>query len=427
MVDPNIDHDTGHQDTEHHDKGHSPHPLHGRVINAVILSVVFLVISGIAAWFAGWLPPRYSHLVCQWQPVERINPAVPLSIVVARFRNDDGAETKHVVDALSRVLQHAISANDVTIAEACDDNHARQMVQESGAYLLLSGEVIIKDKVLTINLLPSSNESAREVRKNYTWTQQLDFDDSFKNDFGMQIAVLIEGMTEPPMLKRRIPLAHSSPGASEPYKGPDDSTYEWAKRIGQLEFMGKGIANCHLKLALGYIALTLGYREGLGGFVADAKQYFTDLKRDSICVAQSEFAALVHHHLGDLALGLANWERTPPVKLYLEAVDEYGAALSAQFASKDSLRRAISLQHLGMAYLKLAEHDATEKRTGWAEKARGPLDKANEVFQALYNEKRARDTQAAMRRLEELVAAQPPANSPNQQIGSQVQVQVSGR
>src|SRR5262249_29327708 len=407
MIDPDVDHDTPHV-----------HPPHPPIKNFVFLSVIFLAVSGIWGWI-GSLRPIFSHMMCHLTSAERINRDIPLSIVIAEFEHDDSGQTMHAINALSRALQPAIANKDAQIVHACSESRGRRMLEERGARLLGLGKVMAKN-VLNLRFLPKLKVSTQDFGRNYTWTEQLEFADEFKSDLGMQIAIVVENMTETPMWRRRISISSGGPVVSEPHKGPDQNVYERIKRIAELHFMHKGLPEGHIKRALGYIAVSLADRQGLGGVVIEAKKNFTQLTTTPACLLEVEFAALVHHHLGDLAMSIAGWEKSPSSDLYMQAVKAYNAALSSQSSDADQLRWGISLQHRGIAYLKLAEQDADFKRAEWVQEARRTLEQANLIFKALRNS-RAIDTQLALKRLDDMVAGRPVANDQNRPSSARLQ------
>jgi hypothetical protein len=148
--------------------------------------------SGTLTWGRNWIedtfPPQF--------PQADKNAAI--SILVAHLEGDlDGSQTSHLSDSLSRALDLSDKGRQVQVLTArrtlkrgtsgdlwrqreAAESMGREWLKQSGADLLVWGEVARKDKVLRINFLSSQSEMAKRPKENYALSDRLELSPDFQ-------------------------------------------------------------------------------------------------------------------------------------------------------------------------------------------------------------------------------------------------------
>lgn len=324
-----------------------------------------------------------------------------LSILVAHLYGDqDGSQTDHLRKSLhhaldltgtgrqvqvigtDRVLKHHVS-NDLRRQRESAEAIGREWLKQSGAELLIWGEVAGRDKVLRINFLPSDGEistrqiwgelgKARRLAESYTFSDRLVLSADFTEDLGF--VIVSRGVA---ILARR-----ASNGGSV---APDllREIYPRLIAIGTNPVVVQSRASCDWKFTIAVVMMTLSEQKDEANRLNEAITNLRSLIADAQCAVDRDTVAAASFVLGHSLSLRADREnpaqcvveeclyRAPEVTpaqseealaTYREAIVAYNQALKDWSRERMPLEWAWIQQSLGDALLEVAQLEGSISR-----------------------------------------------------------------
>ena len=271
------------------------------VTTAVILAAIFWL-SGLGGKVADLAWRRTVDYVTG---LPKADPAAPMSILVARLAGDDGAQTERVRVSLRRAfaassgqgiqvleaqreLQRGKSGDDAR-DQAAAEAEGRRWLGETGATILVWGEIAAKDKVLRLYFVRNAAQASQNLRESYVLNDRLELARDFQEDLGLVIAGHVAALAAPAYETSR-------------FVGTllDDLQTRLAairRQMMQGPMAGTPSA-CEVTFALAALSLAISEQSGTAGRLDEAIEHYRFVSGDKACSNDPELSAMAANNLG---------------------------------------------------------------------------------------------------------------------------------
>ncbi|MEJ0074133.1 MAG: hypothetical protein WDO17_01580 [Alphaproteobacteria bacterium] len=262
----------------------------------------------------------------------KADPNAPLSVLVARLAGDDGSQTERVMVSLRRAFGRGPAGQAAQVQDAKrtlapgksgDDirDHdkaeaeGRRWLRETGANILVWGDVAAKDKVLRLYFVLNTGQADRPARESYTLSDRLELASDFQEDLGAVIAGLVTA------------LAASADDTSR----PDELLNELRMRLEAIRrqmaqgAMSDTLSACKVTIALASVSRVIGVRKAGSRDVSEAAGLYRDVLKNKSCLDDPAFVLSTRNDFGVtlMVLGMTD----PDTRPLEEGVTLFRAAL----------------------------------------------------------------------------------------------------
>jgi tetratricopeptide (TPR) repeat protein len=319
-------------------------PLASRTVNSVL------------NWVDDTFPPR----------LPQADKNAALAILMAQLEGDgDGSQSRYVHQSLVRALDLTGKGRQIQVLEAgrmlklgtardlwrqreAAEVMGRAWLKQSGAGLLIWGEVAGRDKVLRINFLPSEGKTAIRTNESYLLTDRFEL----SSDFGEDLGIVIVARVAAP-LARALVYNQLIPDLLE-------EIYPRLTAISANPAVAQSKASCDLKLTSAMVLMVLG----------DVRDH-TDQVNQAIAISQSLIAndrcAVNRHTVATANVVLASsllvlGKRERGTARLEEAITALGAAFKDLTREQTPFEWAATRAFLGFTLTELARREGSIPR-----------------------------------------------------------------
>lgn len=279
------------------------------IVGKVVVTLATTAILGGIYWLAGLARDGLGYAYRETKDyvvgLPKADPNAPLSVLVARLAGDDGSQTERVVFSLRRAFGRGAAGQAVQVQDAKrtltagrsgDDirdhdkaeKQGRDWLHESGATILVWGDVAAKDKVLRLYFMLNTGRSDRPARESYTLSDRLELAKDFQEDLGAVIAGFA------------VTLA----AEADDTNGSDAVLSELRTRLEAIRRqISQGAMSdipsvCKVTIALASVSRVIGQRQAASGSLSEATGLYRDVLKNKACLDDPEFVFSTRNDLG---------------------------------------------------------------------------------------------------------------------------------
>jgi tetratricopeptide (TPR) repeat protein len=315
--------------------------IKGIGVSGLLLGIA-LATSAFYASNAAW--PRIQELTTSLPPADK---NYALSVLIAHLEGDDkkSSQTKHVSDSLSdafpsgdgprvqlldakRTLKVGVSSNEHDEAVAT----GRDWLNESGADVLVWGEVKKEDKLLRIFLLPREASPTPQSLPTYQLSDSLELEENFNQDLGNVIGARLVAVASPAFESKKF-VADLL-----------DKIYPRLEALASNKVIADSHAFCEVKVAMGDVANRLGDERFDSKKLQEAIDTYREILARSSCPTDKAFIVQVQNALGVALTGLGTLEKN--TALLEQAVNAFNEALKERSREREPRDWAMAQRNL---------------------------------------------------------------------------------
>jgi tetratricopeptide (TPR) repeat protein len=334
------------------------------VTTAVILAAIFWL-SGLGGKVADLAWRRTVDYVTG---LPKADPAAPMSILVARLAGDDGKQTERVRVSLRRAFAASQSGQGIQVLEAqrelqrgnsgddardqaAAEAEGRRWLSETGATILVWGEIAAKDKVLRLYFVRNAKQASQSLRESYVLNERLELARDFQEDLGLVVAGHVTALAAPASETSRFVGGLL-----------DDLQIRLAairRQMMQGPMAGTPSA-CEVTFALAAVLLAISEQGGAAGRLNEAIEHYRFVSGDKACANDPELSAMAANNLG---VGLKSLGQRDGTAAPLEEAAAAFQAVAEKFTRERAPRQwAMARANLGAVLQMLGQRNRDPAR-----------------------------------------------------------------